>query len=138
MGLLKKITKPISKILDKIIPNEIKPALPFLSAFAPMMMGPTGIMGSSMLVDVFHQKRWDYIYSEQPGGEPRKQKKLKVDKAKAQTRVTKIFPKLKKAYPDARTSLDHKNPLQLLIATILAAQCTDIRVNIVTKDLFKK
>ncbi|MCK4842815.1 MAG: outer membrane protein assembly factor BamE [Methylococcales bacterium] len=34
------------------------------------------IMGSSMLVDVFHQKRWDYIYSEQPGGEPRKQKKL--------------------------------------------------------------
>ena len=49
MGLLKKITKPISKILDKIIPNEIKPALPFLSAFAPMMLGPTGIMGSSML-----------------------------------------------------------------------------------------
>ena len=49
MGLLKKITKPISKILDKIIPNEIKPALPYLAAFAPMMMGPSGIMGSSML-----------------------------------------------------------------------------------------
>ena len=34
------------------------------------------IMGSSMLIDVFHQKRWDYIYSEQPGGEQRKQKRL--------------------------------------------------------------
>jgi hypothetical protein len=49
MGWLKKLTKPISKVLDKIIPNEIKPALPYLSAFAPFMMGPTGIMGSSML-----------------------------------------------------------------------------------------
>ena len=49
MGWLKKITRPISKVLDKIIPNEIKPALPYLSAFAPFMMGPTGIMGSSML-----------------------------------------------------------------------------------------
>jgi len=36
------------------------------------------IMGSSMLVDVFHQKRWDYLYSEQPGGEERKQKRLSL------------------------------------------------------------
>jgi hypothetical protein len=49
MGFLKKLTKPISKVFDKIVPNEIKPALPYLSAFAPFMMGPTGIMGSSML-----------------------------------------------------------------------------------------
>ena len=48
MGFLKKIFKPVSKVLDKIVPNEIKPALPYLSAFAPMMLGP-GIMGSSML-----------------------------------------------------------------------------------------
>jgi len=41
-------------------------------------------------------------------------------------------------YPEATCSLDYKEPLQLLIATILAAQCTDERVNIVTKDLFKK
>ena len=40
MGLLKKITRPISKVLDKLIPNEIKPALPYLAAFAPYMMGP--------------------------------------------------------------------------------------------------
>ena len=46
MGWLKKLTKPISKVLDKIIPNEIKPALPYLSAFAPYMMGP-GIVGAS-------------------------------------------------------------------------------------------
>lgn len=41
-------------------------------------------------------------------------------------------------YPEATCSLDYKEPLQLLIATMLAAQCTDERVNIVTKDLFKK
>jgi hypothetical protein len=50
MGLLKSITRPISKFLDKVIPNEIKPALPYMAAFAPFMMGPqSGIMGSSML-----------------------------------------------------------------------------------------
>ena len=40
MGLLKKITRPISKVLDKIVPNEIKPALPFLAAATPFMFGP--------------------------------------------------------------------------------------------------
>jgi len=44
--LFKKVTKPISKVLDKIVPNEIKPALPYLSAFAPFMMGP-GIVGAT-------------------------------------------------------------------------------------------
>ena len=48
MGFLKKIFKPISKVLDKIVPNEIKPLLPYAAAFAPMVLGP-GIMGSSML-----------------------------------------------------------------------------------------
>ena len=48
MSLLKKLTKPISKILDKIIPNEIKPALPYLSAFAPFMLGPgSNLVGAS-------------------------------------------------------------------------------------------
>jgi endonuclease-3 len=45
---------------------------------------------------------------------------------------------LEKEYPDAQITLHFKDPLQLLIATILAAQCTDERVNLVTKDLFKK
>ena len=49
MGLLKKIFKPVSKVLDKIIPNEIKPALPYLAAFAPMFGPAQGLMGQGML-----------------------------------------------------------------------------------------
>jgi endonuclease-3 len=64
--------------------------------------------------------------------------KIKIDIEAAKERVKAIVPILKKTYPDARTTLDHANPLELLIATILAAQCTDARVNIVTKTLFKK
>jgi endonuclease-3 len=64
--------------------------------------------------------------------------KLKVDKADAAERVQRIFPKLRKLYPEAKIALRHANPLELLIATILSAQCTDVRVNIVTKDLFRK
>jgi endonuclease III len=53
-------------------------------------------------------------------------------------RVRKILPILTRTYPQARCSLDHTNPLELLVATILSAQCTDERVNIVTSDLFRK
>ena len=49
-----------------------------------------------------------------------------------------ILPILKRTYPHAQCSLDYSNPLELLVATILSAQCTDERVNIVTKSLFKK
>jgi len=52
--------------------------------------------------------------------------------------VQKIFPRLKKLYPQAGTALRHSNPLELLIATILSAQCTDVRVNAVTEVLFAK
>jgi endonuclease III len=55
-----------------------------------------------------------------------------------QARTRKIIARLRKAYPDAKCSLNHSNPLELLIATILSAQCTDQRVNIVTADLFRK
>lgn len=54
------------------------------------------------------------------------------------SRAKKILAILEKAYPDARIMLNFKNPLELLIATILAAQCTDERVNQVTPILFKK
>jgi len=47
MGFLKKIFKPVSKVLDKVIPNELKPMLPYAAAFAPYLLGP-GIMGSGM------------------------------------------------------------------------------------------
>jgi endonuclease III len=53
-------------------------------------------------------------------------------------RVRKIVRALKKAYPDAKCALDFTNPLELLVATILSAQCTDERVNMVTPALFKK
>ena len=52
--------------------------------------------------------------------------------------IKEIIKKLKKKYPEAKTSLAHRSPLQLLIATILSAQCTDERVNKVTPGLFKK
>jgi endonuclease-3 len=53
-------------------------------------------------------------------------------------RVKKILQILRKTYPQVKTALKHKNPLELLIATILSAQCTDTRVNQVTPILFKK
>lgn len=49
-----------------------------------------------------------------------------------------VFRRLKKLYPDAHCELNHSNPFELLIATILSAQCTDVRVNMVTPALFKK
>jgi endonuclease III len=49
-----------------------------------------------------------------------------------------VVRRLAKEYPEAVCALVHRNPLELLIATILSAQCTDERVNIVTKDLFRK
>ena len=49
MGFLKKVFKPVAKVLDKIVPNEIKPFLPYAAAFAPVF-GPTaGIFGSTMM-----------------------------------------------------------------------------------------
>jgi endonuclease III len=53
-------------------------------------------------------------------------------------RARRIVRALKKAYPDAKCALDFTNPLELLVATILSAQCTDERVNMVTPALFKK
>lgn len=55
---------------------------------------------------------------------------------KAQAR--KILRELARLYPDAHCALDYGNPLQLLIATILSAQCTDVRVNLVTPALFAR
>lgn len=54
------------------------------------------------------------------------------------TRRLKIIEMLETEYQDAETSLKYNNPLELFVATILSAQCTDSRVNIVTKSLFKK
>jgi endonuclease-3 len=63
---------------------------------------------------------------------PRENSEAKAARAK------KIIAGLRKAYPNAHCELNFSNPLELLIATILSAQCTDKRVNIVTESLFKK
>jgi endonuclease-3 len=66
------------------------------------------------------------------------QKKVEYTEAENEDRVLEIIDLLEKEFPKAKTALNHTNPLELLVATILSAQCTDERVNIVTKSLFKK
>src|SRR5580700_8815177 len=58
--------------------------------------------------------------------------------AQKRARAGKIIAALRQTYPDAHCELNYSNPLELLIATILSAQCTDKRVNLVTAELFKK
>ena len=60
---------------------------------------------------------------------------MKISKKK---KAVEILDKLKQLYPDATCSLNYKTPLQLLVATILSAQCTDERVNKVTPELFQR
>jgi len=64
--------------------------------------------------------------------------RLKLTQAANRVRAVKVYNKLLALYPHVDCTLNRKNPLELLIATILAAQCTDARVNVVTKTLFKK
>ena len=69
-------------------------------------------------------------------GDAKKKTRSKMENLKS--RAAKIITILRNTYPDAKCSLHYANPLELLIATILSAQCTDARVNIVTKTLFRK
>lgn len=57
-------------------------------------------------------------------------------KAARRTRALEILARLKREYPDAHCELDHRDPFELMVATILSAQCTDARVNMVTPALF--
>lgn len=61
-----------------------------------------------------------------------------MDKEEYKKRVRRIIQVLEREYPGAATALTFKNPLELLVATVLSSQCTDDRVNKVTKELFKK
>jgi endonuclease-3 len=56
----------------------------------------------------------------------------------APERITAILKGLDEAYPDAKCALTHRSPWELLVATILSAQCTDVRVNMVTPELFRR
>ena len=64
--------------------------------------------------------------------------KRKEGPQELKARARKIVRRLERAYPDATCALHHGNALELLVATILSAQCTDVRVNKVTPDLFAK
>src|SRR5438045_3301085 len=64
--------------------------------------------------------------------------KTKVAATQKKARVRKIISRLKREYPDATCALQHRNAVELVVATILSAQCTDARVNIVTPHLFAK
>jgi len=55
-----------------------------------------------------------------------------------QKRAIEVYNRLKKAYGKVKIALNYSNPFELLVATILSAQCTDVRVNMITKELFKK
>lgn len=57
---------------------------------------------------------------------------------KEKQRAKQILDRLKKTYPEVKSAIESESPFEMLIATILSAQCTDERVNIVTKELFKK
>lgn len=59
-------------------------------------------------------------------------------KAARASRLKHIIARLERTYPEAHCELHHRNPLELLVATILSAQCTDKRVNLVTPQLFRK
>ena len=65
-------------------------------------------------------------------------RKVEYTEAENEDRVLEIIDVLEKEFPKAKIALNYTNPLELLVATILSAQCTDERVNIVTKSLFKK
>lgn len=67
----------------------------------------------------------------------RKTKRPRTTKSALGPHAAEVFARLKRAHPDAHCELDHETPLQLLMATILSAQCTDKRVNMVTPLLFK-
>src|ERR1700752_4698599 len=63
---------------------------------------------------------------------------MRETKADKKSRTEQINKLLKRAHPDSHCALNHSNAFELLIATILSAQCTDERVNKVTADLFRK
>ena len=69
---------------------------------------------------------------------PARKKRARETPEALRKRAASVIRILRKEFPAARTALAHRNPFQLLVATILSAQCTDERVNKVTKELFAK
>lgn len=68
----------------------------------------------------------------------KKSRRKQLKGAALKAHATELHARLKALYPDAHCALDHRNPYELAVATILSAQCTDKRVNLVTPELFKR
>jgi endonuclease-3 len=69
---------------------------------------------------------------------PRRRRGGRESRAARAARAAEILARLEQLYPEARCALEHRSPLELLVATILSAQCTDARVNLVTPALFRR
>ena len=69
---------------------------------------------------------------------PARPRRIRETLEERRARAAEVFRRLAKAHPDARCALEFRSPLELLVATILSAQCTDVRVNQVTPELFAK
>jgi endonuclease III len=80
----------------------------------------------------------DLAQSPKPGGRPAPKSTRRESRRARAERAAEIVSRLAAEYPDHRIALDFQTPLQLLVATILAAQCTDQRVNAVTPELFAR
>jgi len=76
--------------------------------------------------------------AEPAAGKRRRRPARRESAAARRQRAGEILARLRSEYPDARCALDHRDPLELLVATILSAQCTDARVNQVTPGLFRR
>lgn len=77
------------------------------------------------------------VLAKKPAGKPAAAKRPARRFAPPEKRAPEIYDRLRAEYPDAKCALDHRNPFELIVATILSAQCTDKRVNLVTPALFK-
>lgn len=93
-------------------------------------------------MEVYQLGRMDAICDQGDGGNMRSymdsQETSRINMEKEKNRIEEIIKELKKAYPMSKTALNFETPLQILVATILSAQCTDEQVNKVTPGLFRK
>lgn len=78
---------------------------------------------------MWYDANTSYLYMKKP---------LKINRKDLPGHAAKVVKILRKSYPDAKCALYFSNPLEILVATILSAQCTDVRVNMVTPGLFRK
>ncbi len=100
--------------------------------------GPTVRKTTSSRTSTTQRKSTVVRKSPAPPTKPARPEPAPADLADDKRRMRTILSRLEREYPDARCSLDYETPLQLVIATILSAQCTDARVNMVTPQLFRR